>query len=78
MKAIQITIDERLLTQFDADEQVQRLGRSAILRQVAAEYIERRKLQAVAEQYRRAYAGAAGGLTPELEAWEGQGVWPNE
>jgi metal-responsive CopG/Arc/MetJ family transcriptional regulator len=78
MKAIQITLDERLLTQFDADEQVQRLGRSAVLRQVALEYIEKRKRQAVAEQYRRAYAGAAGGLAPEFEGWEGQGVWPSE
>lgn len=78
MKAIQITIDERLLTQFDADEQVQRLGRSAVLRQVAAEYVERRKRQAVAEQYRRAYAGSAGTPLPELEGWEGQGVWPSE
>jgi metal-responsive CopG/Arc/MetJ family transcriptional regulator len=78
MKAIQITIDERLLTQFDADEQVRRLGRSAVLRRVAAEYLETRKLQAVAERYRRAYAGAGGGLTPDLEAWEGEGVWPSE
>jgi metal-responsive CopG/Arc/MetJ family transcriptional regulator len=77
MKAIQITIDEKLLTQLDADEQVQHLGRSAVLRQVALEYIERRRCQAVAQQYRRAYAGAAGGLEPELEGWEGQGVWPS-
>ena len=78
MKAIQITMDEELLTRLDADEQVQRLGRSAVLRQVALEYIARRKRQAVAEQYRRAYAGVAAGLGPELEAWEEQGVWPSE
>ena len=78
MKAIQITIDEKLLRRFDADEQVQRLGRSAVLRQVAAEYVERRRRQAVAAQYRRAYAGAAGGLAVELEAWEGEDAWPSE
>ena len=78
MKAIQITIDEKLLTQFDTDEQVQRLGRSAVLRQVAAEYIERRRRQAVAEQYRRAYAGAVAGPAAELDGWERQGVWPSE
>ena len=77
MKAIQITIDEGLLTQLDADEQVRHLGRSAVLRQVAAEYIERRKRQAVAEQYQRAYAGAAAAI-PELGDWEWQGVWPTE
>jgi metal-responsive CopG/Arc/MetJ family transcriptional regulator len=78
MKAIQITIGTDLLAQFDADDQVQRLGRSAVLRQVAAEYIARRKRQVVAEQYQRAYAGAAGDPLPELEAWEGEGVWPSE
>ena len=78
MKAIQITMDEKLLTRFDADEQVQRQGRSAVLRRIAAEYVERRKRQTVADQYRRAYAGSAGGPLPELEAWEGEGVWPNE
>jgi metal-responsive CopG/Arc/MetJ family transcriptional regulator len=32
MKAIQVTFDERLLCQFDADDEVRRDGRSAVLR----------------------------------------------
>jgi metal-responsive CopG/Arc/MetJ family transcriptional regulator len=33
MKPIQITIEERLLQQLDADDEVKRKGRSAVIRQ---------------------------------------------
>jgi hypothetical protein len=39
MRAIQITVDERLLAALDADEEVRRLGRSAVLRRAAIEYL---------------------------------------
>jgi metal-responsive CopG/Arc/MetJ family transcriptional regulator len=77
MKAIQITVDERLLSQLDADTEVQRLGRSAVLRRAAADYLRRRQQQAIAEQYRRAYAGGDG-LGSEFEDWEQEAVWPSE
>lgn len=75
MKAIQITIDEDLLARLDADEEVRREGRSAVLRRAANEYLRKRRRRAIAEQYARAY-GASPGLGEEFGGWEEEGVWP--
>jgi metal-responsive CopG/Arc/MetJ family transcriptional regulator len=75
MKAIQITLDERLLERLDADAEVQRDGRSAVLRRAADEYLRRRHKRSIAEQYAQAY-GANTGLGDEYSSWEGEGAWP--
>ena len=73
MKAIQITIDERLLDAMDSDEEVKRDGRSAVFRRAVFDYLRRRKRAAIAEAYRTAY-GKQG--APELEGWADEGAWP--
>ncbi len=75
MKAIQVTFDERLLKLLDADEEVRKAGRSAVLRRAAREYLERRREQQIDEAYRRAYSGGTP-LDDELKGWEDEGVWP--
>lgn len=75
MKAIQITLDDALLARLDADEEVRREGRSAVLRRAADEYLRRRRRWAIAEQYARAY-GASPGLGAEFKGWEDEGGWP--
>ena len=39
MKAIQVMFDEDLLAQLDADEDVKKKGRSAVLREAATAYL---------------------------------------
>jgi hypothetical protein len=73
MKPIQVTFDERLLKELDADPEVKRDGRSLVLRRAAYEYLRRKRRSAIAEAYRRAY-GKKG--APELEGWAGEGSWP--
>jgi predicted transcriptional regulator len=77
MKPVQIMMDLDLLAQLDATADVQQEGRSAVLRRAVAEYLERQRRAAIRDEYRRAYAGAAG-LGSEYSAWEEQGVWPDE
>lgn len=77
MKAIQVSVDEKLLAAFDADEEVRRLGRSAVLRRIAAEYLDRRRRGEIRSRYQKAYA-AGGGLGDEYQGWEDQGAWPEE
>lgn len=77
MKAIQVTFDEDLLARFDAQEEVQEKGRSAVLRVAASEYLERLRRQKIASQYQQAY-GDRDGLGEEFEGWEEQGEWPPE
>jgi len=74
MKAIQVTLDEALLARLDADAEVRRDGRSAVLRRAADEYLRRRRKRAIAEQYTKAYRGGA--LSDEFSGWEQEGTWP--
>ncbi len=77
MKPIQVMIDEQLLARLDATEEVQRQGRSAVLRRAAEDYLRRRRRWTISERYRSAY-GAQGGMGDEYSGWEGQGEWPEE
>lgn len=77
MKAIQVTFQEELLARLDEDEEVRRKGRSAVLRQAVAEYLERRRRASIAARYRRAYRGQPG-LGKEFAGWADQGAWPSE
>jgi metal-responsive CopG/Arc/MetJ family transcriptional regulator len=77
MKPIQVLFDEALLSELDADEEVRRLGRSAVLRRAAAEYLRRRRRAEIADQYRRAYRRKPG-LGDEWRGWEQEGKWPDE
>lgn len=77
MKAIQVSFDERLLKELDATEEVQREGRSAVLRRAAAEYLRSKRNWMIAERYQQAY-GSGPGLGDEFGGWEDQGQWPDE
>ena len=77
MKAIQITFEEDLLRDLDADERVQQIGRSALLRQLAREYLRQQRERRIDEQYARAYGGN-GREDPDWSAWEEDGDWPPE
>ena len=73
MKPIQVSFDERLLKQLDADPEVKRDGRSLVLRRAAYEYLRRKRRSAIAEAYRRAYANKG---ASELDGWSDEGSWP--
>ena len=69
-------MDEELLARLDATEEVQRDGRSAVLRRAVELYFRQRRADAVAGAYRRAYAKGVG-LGPEFSGWEDEGTWPD-
>jgi len=75
MKPIQILVDEDLLRRLDADDEVKRRGRSAVLREAAAEYLRRSRARGVSAAYRSAY-GTSARPGVELAGWEEEGVWP--
>ncbi len=69
--------DEKVIANLDLDEEVQKVGRSAVLRRLVAAYLEHRREAAIDAQYARGYA-AEQGLGPEFEGWEDEGTWPTE
>lgn len=77
MRAVQITFEEGLLSRLDEDEDVKRLGRSAVVRNLVDEFLRRKREARIDESYRRGYADS-GGLGPEFEGWEEEGQWPEE
>jgi metal-responsive CopG/Arc/MetJ family transcriptional regulator len=77
MKPVQILMDEALLRRLDADEEVRKSGRSAVLRRAASEYLRRSRSKRIAETYRRAY-GKDAGLGDEFAGWEREGSWPEK
>lgn len=75
MKSIQVMFDESLLERLDADEEVRRDGRSAVLRRAAAAYLKATRARATTDAYRRAY-GKQLGSRDELAGWADEGTWP--
>ena len=69
--------DETLLKRLDADAEVRKMGRSAVLRRAAAEYLRRSRRKRIAKAYRTAY-GVAKGLGDEFSGWENEGLWPEK
>lgn len=68
-------LDERLLERLDADPEVRRVGRSAVLRRAAADYLRRSRAKRIGDAYRKAYRGSKG-LGDEFAGWENEGTWP--
>jgi metal-responsive CopG/Arc/MetJ family transcriptional regulator len=77
MKAVQVMLDERLLAQLDATDEVRREGRSAVLRRALEVYLRQHRHATIAQRYQRAY-GAERGLGIDWAGWEEQGAWPDE
>ena len=78
MKTIQVMFDEDLLAELDETAEVREKGRSAVLRQLASNFLRRRRKQETDAQYERAYAGVADPLGKDFEGWEEEGLWPRE
>ena len=76
MKPIQIMMDEDLLKAFDQDKEVQKKGRSAVLRRIIAEHLSRRRCREIAADYRRAYGTGTNSIGEEFDGWEEEGEWP--
>lgn len=70
-------LDEALLERLDADAEVRKFGRSAVLRRAAAAYLKRSQARRIAEAYRRAYASRPG-LGDEFAGWEREAAWPEK
>ena len=84
MRAIQVTFDETLLARLDRHPMVRERGRSAVLREAAADLLKRKEAEEVDRRYREGYAELAlgdcglGERAGELQGWAAQGVWPQE
>jgi metal-responsive CopG/Arc/MetJ family transcriptional regulator len=77
MKPVQMLIDDELLADLDADEEVRQSGRSKVMRRLIAGYLESRREAQLDAQYRQGY-GDPLRVAEELEGWAEEGTWPEE
>ena len=59
MKPIQVTFDEALLERLDRHPAVRERGRSAVLREAAADFLARKDAEEIDRRYVAGYGGAA-------------------
>lgn len=78
MKAVQIMFEEELLAELDDTTEVRERGRSAVMRDLASDFLHKRREREIDAQYERAYAGVEDPLGKDFEGWEKEGVWPRE
>jgi metal-responsive CopG/Arc/MetJ family transcriptional regulator len=78
MKTIQVMFDETLLAELDNTADVREMGRSAVLRQLASDFLRQHREQEIDARYERAYAGVENPLGRDFEGWEEEGAWPPE
>ena len=81
MKPVQVTFDDALLDRLDRHPTVRARGRSAVLREAAAEYLTKRDAEEIDRRYRAGYgaggaASDAPGIDDELDGWAAEGAWP--
>lgn len=76
MKAIQVTFDEDLLERLDDLAEVRERGRSAVLREAAANYLAQKAAQEIDRHHAEGY-GRFPQTDEELD-WGESRVWPED
>jgi metal-responsive CopG/Arc/MetJ family transcriptional regulator len=77
-KPVQISIDEDLLAQVDADSETKRDGRSAFMRSAILRYLAAKRRRAVDAAIVRAYRGkSAAAMGDDSDLIEAQ-EWPDD
>jgi metal-responsive CopG/Arc/MetJ family transcriptional regulator len=77
-RAVQISIDEELLSRIDRDVEARREGRSAFIRSAVHWYLEVKEQAAIDEAIRSAYRDRADEALSEIEPLIESQVWPDE
>ena len=76
MKAIHVTFDSDLLQRLDQRPEVQKRGRSSVLREIAAAYLAEKRSEDIARQYQEGYAKYP--QTEEDLEWASVQAWPDD
>jgi metal-responsive CopG/Arc/MetJ family transcriptional regulator len=77
-KPVQISMDTRLLERIDADEETQRLGRSAFVRSAVELYLTAKQRRRTEERIALAYRGHADELLAEAADLMEIQAWPED
>ncbi len=77
-KPVQVSMDTALLRRIDADPEVRRSGRSALIRSAVELYLAAKERQEIESRLEGAYAGEADALLAEIEELMGDQAWPSE
>jgi len=76
MKPVQVLFHEDLLAELDTDAEVRLRGRSSVLRELAVDYLKKRRQSQLNSQYEAGYGGCTE-VHDELAGWDEEGEWPD-
>ena len=81
MKPVQVTFDDALLDRLDRHPTVRARGRSAVLREAAADYLNKKDAEETDRRYRAGYGDGGAvpdvpGIDDEFDGWAAEGAWP--
>ncbi len=76
-RPVQISLDNDLLGQIDADPEVREKGRSAFIRSAVRLYLKAKERREIEARLAHAYAGEADALLNEIEGLMGRQSWPS-
>lgn len=76
-KSIQISIDQALLEQLDADPETRAKGRSAVIREALRRHLEALRASRIDEAYARAYGGRGDEVLADFGPLLGAQRWPD-
>lgn len=75
---VQISLDEKLLRQIDADPETKEKGRSAFIRAAVRLYLKAKERMSVDEAIASAFSGKADAMLREVENLISEQVWPTD
>jgi len=77
-KAVQISLDEKLLRTIDRDPETKRRGRSAVVASALLLYLKNKRRRDVDSAILRAYGGAEDEMAAEIDSLIEAQTWPKK
>jgi metal-responsive CopG/Arc/MetJ family transcriptional regulator len=77
-RPVQISLDDALISEIDADPEVRQHGRSAFIRAAVRCYLQAKHRRAIDQAIYSAYGGKAAELNQEIQDLMDAQAWPEE
>jgi len=77
-KAVQISVEAKLLARIDRDPEVKKRGRSAFIKAAVIHYLEAKRRRSIDNAIRSAAAGKSDEMFEEIRDLVGSQAWPEE
>jgi hypothetical protein len=75
-KAVQVSFDQKVLKELDANAKSRRIGRSAFITQAVLLFMRVKKAKDLDDHFTQVYQGRAEEMAAEVREFDGSRAWP--